>query len=404
MPLLLRRLVHAFVTLLFALPAVAAPTPLTATAVEYYYAAWDYYFVTSFPDEIAVLDGGAFGGVWKRTGQTFQVWNQAGDNLLPTCRFFSTAFAPKSSHFYTPFATECDGVKANAAWQYESIAFQLQLPDAAGTCPSGTAVLYRLYNNGAGGAPNHRYTASAAVFADMQAKGWTFEGDGRTGAFACVPAPAPSAEGLWRGTTASGRNIVVVVLEDGTYYLLYGGTSSPLITGAIEGASASNAGTFTTQGSRNIGFTGNLASGSSQVSGTYVPRSSLQLTIGAGGSAETVSATYDASYDVAASVATLAGHYSGRNGHVADPFNMSLTIFADGGFTMSGSCSFAGTIVPHAATGVFDFTVHAKSGVCLGGPSNIVHGILVYDAATGVLDAVAPLFEDDMFFMVGTRQ
>jgi hypothetical protein len=34
----------------------------TQTAVEYYYAAWDYYFVTSFPDEIAILDGGAFGG------------------------------------------------------------------------------------------------------------------------------------------------------------------------------------------------------------------------------------------------------------------------------------------------------------------------------------------------------
>lgn len=34
----------------------------TATVVEYYYAAWDYYFVTAFPDEIAVLDGGAFGG------------------------------------------------------------------------------------------------------------------------------------------------------------------------------------------------------------------------------------------------------------------------------------------------------------------------------------------------------
>src|SRR6516165_5938984 len=38
-------------------------TPATL-AIEYYYAAWDYYFVTSFPNEIAVLDGGAFGGVW----------------------------------------------------------------------------------------------------------------------------------------------------------------------------------------------------------------------------------------------------------------------------------------------------------------------------------------------------
>jgi hypothetical protein len=66
----------------------------------------------------------------------------------------------------------------------------LGLPDAAGMCATGTVVLYRLYNNGLGGAPNHRYTTDPAVFAQMQALGWTFEGDGRTGAFACVPAPA----------------------------------------------------------------------------------------------------------------------------------------------------------------------------------------------------------------------
>jgi hypothetical protein len=168
----------------------------TQAAVEYYYAAWDYYFITSFPDEIAVLDGGAFGGVWKRTGQTFDVWTAPGNDQLPACRFFSTAFAPKSSHFYTPFAAECAGLKNGSTWQYENVAFYLQLADSAGVCPAGTAVLYRLYNNGMGGAPNHRYTTSAATFSQMQSLGWTFEGDGRTGAFACVPAPAPNAEGL----------------------------------------------------------------------------------------------------------------------------------------------------------------------------------------------------------------
>jgi hypothetical protein len=107
----------------------------TQTAVEYYYAAWDYYFVTSFPDEVAVLDSGAFGGVWKRTGQTFEVLAQPGTDALPTCRFFSTSFAPKSSHFYTPFAAECNGLKTGADWQYESIAFYLQLPNAREIVP-----------------------------------------------------------------------------------------------------------------------------------------------------------------------------------------------------------------------------------------------------------------------------
>jgi hypothetical protein len=41
--------------------------------VEYHYVAWGYYFVTAFADEIAALDGGAFGGVWQRTGNDFKV-------------------------------------------------------------------------------------------------------------------------------------------------------------------------------------------------------------------------------------------------------------------------------------------------------------------------------------------
>ncbi|HZI85023.1 MAG TPA: hypothetical protein VFF44_13985 [Casimicrobiaceae bacterium] len=164
------------------------PNPLVATAVEYYYADWNFYFETAFPDEIAALDGGAFGGVWKRTGQTFNVWTQATGAAAPTCRFFSTIFDPKSSHFYTPFDSECASLKAGNAWQFEGIAFYIDLPDANGLCPAGTVPLYRLYDNGMGGAPNHRYTTSLTVFNQQEAAGWSFEGNGDTKVFACVPA------------------------------------------------------------------------------------------------------------------------------------------------------------------------------------------------------------------------
>ena len=169
--------------------SVSAPSPVVQVAVEYYYAAWNFYFVTSFPAEIAALDGGAFGGVWQRTGQTFDVWASAAGNPLamPTCRFFSTAFAPKSSHFYTPFAAECDLVKTKPEWQFEAVAFYIALADANGMCPAGTVALYRAYDNGMGGAPNHRYTTSLAVLQQMIAAGWVFEGDANTMVFACVP-------------------------------------------------------------------------------------------------------------------------------------------------------------------------------------------------------------------------
>jgi len=180
-------------------------TPVAAqvqTAVEYgFRSVWDYgygsYFVTSFPDEIAALDGGAFdtasGLLWERTGETFNVWTGPASGALPTCRFFNaTSYV---EHFYTPYAAECAAVQANADWhwQYEGIAFYLQVPDGNGNCPIGTTILYRLYNNGMGGTPAHRLTTSEATFNQMLADGWVFEGDSRTFAFACVPSStAPS--------------------------------------------------------------------------------------------------------------------------------------------------------------------------------------------------------------------
>ena len=167
-----------------------APDSSLATAVEYHYAAWNFYFVTASPEEIAALDGGAFGGVWKRTGQSFDVWTEASAGAVPTCRFFSTAFGPKSTHFYMPYAAECASLQAGPTWQFEGIAFYLKLPDADGLCPPDSIALYRLYNNGMGGAPNHRYTISPTIRDQMLVAGWSFEGNGTTKAFACVPEPA----------------------------------------------------------------------------------------------------------------------------------------------------------------------------------------------------------------------
>ena len=84
--------------------AVAAFSPASASAqtqlaVEYYYADWNFYFVTSDPGEIAALDGGAFGGLWKRTGQTFTVWTGPTNGALLTCRFFSVLEARAGADF-----------------------------------------------------------------------------------------------------------------------------------------------------------------------------------------------------------------------------------------------------------------------------------------------------------------
>jgi len=168
-------------------PAPPPPPPDPAyTAVEYYHAGFGHYFVTAFTTEIQQLDSGAFAG-WSRTGQTFNVWAMGATNTQNVCRFFSTSFAPRSSHFYTPFTAECQSVKGNPNWQFEGTVFAVRVPDAVGNCPSGARPLFRLYNNGRSGAPNHRYTTNTSVRQTMVAQGWTPEGHGSLGVVACVP-------------------------------------------------------------------------------------------------------------------------------------------------------------------------------------------------------------------------
>jgi YVTN family beta-propeller protein len=164
----------------------------TAIATEFYEAAFDHYFHTDDEIETRLLGDGVFGDAWHRTFEFFRVWTSAGPNRVPVCRFFSAAFGTKSSHFYTPVASECLALQTNpmlkAVWVLETTAlYYLELTDTAGNCPAGTAALYRVYNNGMGGAPNHRYTVNRATRDRMITLGWVAEGNGPDVIFACTP-------------------------------------------------------------------------------------------------------------------------------------------------------------------------------------------------------------------------
>ena len=170
--------------------AKPAPQPRIEVAVEYYHAGWSMYFVTALPDEIAALDGGAFGGAWTRTGQQFNVYALEGApaSSSTVSRFFSTMFAPKSAHVYVANEVEYDALVngAIAGWELEGPVFSAPLPASDGTCPEGTIPVYRLYNDGMGGAPNQRLIADANEFAQALTTGWIPEGEG-IGVGLCSP-------------------------------------------------------------------------------------------------------------------------------------------------------------------------------------------------------------------------
>ncbi len=166
------------------LPPIAAGKTL---AVEYYNAQFGHYFISTSPQEIANLDSGSPPG-WARTGESFLVYTSEAAERSAVCRFFSgQAFAPKSSHFYAPRGLGCEALlPSNPVWAYEADVFFSALPDSNGLCPDGNVPVYRLYNNGQGGAPNHRFTTRVEVQLDMIANGYVAEGTG-PGVGMCSP-------------------------------------------------------------------------------------------------------------------------------------------------------------------------------------------------------------------------
>jgi len=153
---------------------VGSTEPPRADIVEYYAPSLDHYFMTGFPDEQAMLDAGTPVAGWNRTGYSFPAYSATGDGLSTVCRFFGTPGLGVNSHFYTAFDSECAAVKAEPAWTFEANAFNIAAN--VSQCPASTRPVYRLYNNGMGGGPNHRYVTSWPVIDAMQSAGWLLEG------------------------------------------------------------------------------------------------------------------------------------------------------------------------------------------------------------------------------------
>ena len=160
---------------------------ITAPVIEYYNARSTIFSSRRTPTRSRSSTAGATAG-WTRTGFQFNAYAARASGTAPVCRFFSTAFAPKSSHFYTPFASECAAVHTNPNWLLESGAvFYIVLATRDGSCAAGLTPVYRLYNNGQGGAPNHRYTTDVTARAQMIERGWVPEGLGPDGVEMCSP-------------------------------------------------------------------------------------------------------------------------------------------------------------------------------------------------------------------------
>lgn len=224
-----------------------------------------------------------------------------------------------------------------------------------------------------------------------------------------TPAPAPaasSAEGLWSGSTNTNRTIAGVVLDDGTYYVLYSVPANPnVLAGVVQGNGTSNNGSFTSANARDFNLEG-FGVLSATISGSYAERQSLSGSITyLGASDTTFTSTFDPAYDTTPSLVSLAGTYTGQAGSAGGVQSETVTVASTGVFTgvAADGCSFAGTATPRVHVNIFDVSITFGGAPCLFAGSTLV-GIAYLDVPNSRLYAAAPTSDrTDAVIFSGTK-
>lgn len=141
--------------------------------VEFYNTGLNHYFLTANGVEAASIDAGGSGPGWSRTGNVFK---SGGPNAV--CRFYGVqAAGGPNGHFYTADPAECEQVKLDPGWHFESLDFAITPAGAGATCAAGLQPVYRAYNRRfAEHDSNHRITTNFNAYQQQIAAGWAGEG------------------------------------------------------------------------------------------------------------------------------------------------------------------------------------------------------------------------------------
>ena len=228
-------------------------------------------------------------------------------------------------------------------------------------------------------------------------------GGGGDSASSPTPAPAPTAtaEGFWEGPASTGVSVALAVLETGETWGVY--TSSGAVVGALYGTTTSSGTTLSGSGkdfnipSRSVG--------SGTYSGTFAAKSIINVATSTG---STFSGAYKTAYDQPASLAALAGTFSGVGVSGTSPVQtVSVTISPSGSITVPSSlgCSAAGTSTPRpSGKNIFDLTMTFTGSNCALGNGAATTGIAYYDAITRRVTVMAMnATKSDGFIYVGQK-
>lgn len=217
-----------------------------------------------------------------------------------------------------------------------------------------------------------------------------------------APPPAEaSVEGFWSGTSSTGYDVSLAVLENGETWGVYsyGGSIYGALYGqtTVSGSSLSGAGSDFNIPSRSVA--------SATYAGTFVEKSSIEVTTSGGAG---FTGVYEPAYDQPASLQAVAGTYAGSGVSGDSPVQaVSVTVTATGQVTVPSSlgCSASGSIAPRpTGKNIFNVTVTFLGSTCALGNGATTQGVAYYDSATGqILVMAMNSSKTDGFIYIGAK-
>lgn len=210
------------------------------------------------------------------------------------------------------------------------------------------------------------------------------------------------AEGFWVGEASTGVIVNLAVLENGESWGIYSdGVSS---AGALYGNTKTSDGNRLSGSGLDFNITARSVT-SASYTGTFEPKTSMNVTLSNG---ITFDAAYSDVYDQPASLAELAGSFSGwaATGTTYSP-SITFTVDMQGKIAAPATdgCGGTGTATPRASgKNVFDISVTFQGATCALGNGTTVRGIAFYDTSTAEVVALALNgAKKDGFILVGGK-
>jgi len=238
-----------------------------------------------------------------------------------------------------------------------------------------------------------RWISCAIAAPFLVACGGGGDGDGSSNSIAPgVSASTATPAGIWTGRTDIGRSLTGVVLDDGSYWVMYSAANnSAVLAGVVQGTGSAANGTFSSSSGRDFNLEGSGMLDLS-VAANYVAQSAFngRLSYTLANATTTFTSTYDSTYQQPVALTTVAGSYSGTAGVADGTEGVLVTISSTGAISGSGSsgCTFSGSVAPRPAGSVFNLSITFRGGLCSNGTST-VNGVGYFDTRTGRLLAAA---------------